>query len=97
MIRVILTTVGKKAEAIKLAKALVVKKLAGCVSVLPGVTSVYQWKKKLETSAEVQLIIKTSKVGAVEKFFKGNHPYELPEFVVLSAEASKKYERWLNG
>jgi periplasmic divalent cation tolerance protein len=60
-------------------------------------TSLYRWKGSIEEDREQQLVIKTTqdRVPAIEARFQELHPYELPEFVVLSADASTAYLKWL--
>ena len=59
------------------------------------------WQRRdrgaIEEDREQQLVIKTTqdRVAAIEARFQELHPYELPEFVVLSAEASTAYLGWL--
>ena len=56
------------------------------------------WQGKIESSAEVLLVLKApkSKLAALEKLILAQHPYDTPEFVVLSlAAGSKKYLGWL--
>ena len=96
---VILTAVGDRREAGRLAKRLVSERLAACVTGLPGAVSHYRWKGKRETSSEVLLLIKTSRRlwPQIRKFLKNNHPYELPEILLLPvAGGSKEYLAWLN-
>ena len=50
--RVVLVTAPGKKEADTLAKGLVERKLAACVSVLPGLQSTYRWKGKIWNEAE---------------------------------------------
>ena len=94
---VVLTTVGESTDAAAFARMLVVDRLAACVNVLPPMTSLYRWKGAIEEDREQQLVIKTTRdrVPAIEARFQELHPYELPEFVVLSAEASTAYLNWL--
>lgn len=52
----------------------------------------------MESGAEVLLILKTtkSKLPALEKLVVGKHPYDTPEFMVLTVAAgSGKYLDWL--
>jgi periplasmic divalent cation tolerance protein len=94
---IILTTVGASTDATALARTLVSERLAACVNVLPPMTSLYHWKGGIEEDSEQQLVIKTTsnRVAAIEARFREIHPYELPEFVVLSADASAAYLAWL--
>jgi periplasmic divalent cation tolerance protein len=96
--RIVLTTVDTKEKAHILAHALVERKLAACVNIVDRVHSVYRWQDIVETADELLLVIKTvaDKVDVLETAVRELHPYELPEFVVLSAEnVEMKYLQWL--
>ena len=86
----------KKEDAPKLSRLLLEEKLAACVSAIPA-KSAYRWKGKLERAKEAILVIKTAPElkAKLERFLKGNHPYELPEIVFLQADSSEEYGRWL--
>ena len=94
---VVLTTLGADADAAAMARTLVDERLAACVNVLPAMLSVYRWKGTVESDREQQLVIKTaaSRVAALEARVRELHPYELPEFLVLSASGSKAYLDWI--
>lgn len=96
--RIVFTTTSSREEARKIAAALVKRKLAACVNILPRMESVYRWKNKVETSSEWLLVIKTTqkRVKAVEMTVKELHSYELPEFISIEIEGgSKEYLEWL--
>ncbi|KAG0432853.1 hypothetical protein HPB47_020455 [Ixodes persulcatus] len=40
-------------------RALVQKKLAACVNIIPNVVSVYEWKNAIQTDSEVLMVIKS--------------------------------------
>lgn len=95
---VILTACGSSEEAERIARTLVEARLAACVNVLPGARSFYRWKGAVEESAEVLLLIKSSRAlfpalrAQVEKL----HSYELPELIALSVvEGSENYLAWM--
>ena len=93
------TTAPDVSTAQKIARGLVEKRLAACVSVLPGLRSTYRWKKKIEKAREALLIVKTSKDRwkAVQKFILSVHPYEVPELLVLPVTGGyKKYLNWIS-
>ena len=94
---VVLTTLGADADAAAMARTLVDERLAACVNVLPVMLSVYRWKGAVEQDREQQLVIKTaaSRVAALEARVRELHPYELPEFLVLSASGSRAYLDWI--
>ena len=96
-IRIVLTTLGRDADAGILARTLVEERLAACVNILPAMTSVYRWKGQVEEEAEQQLVIKTS-VGALDALkarLLALHPYETPELLVLAADGAEAYSAWL--
>jgi len=95
---IVLSTTGSPEEAARISHELVERRLAACVSRIPGVTSVYRWQGVIEESAEVLLIIKTSaeKLPALESALHELHSYEVPEFVVLQVAAGNHaYLEWL--
>ena len=94
---IVFVTCESKEQAETIAQAVVTEKLAACVNVLPPMTSVYRWKGAIEEDREQQLVIKTTsdRVAAIEARFRELHPYELPEFVILDADASAAYLAWM--
>lgn len=97
--RIVLVTCGSTAEARKIARALVEKRLAACVSIVAApVESVYRWNGKVEKARERLLLIKTSvkRLKQVEEKVLRLHSYETPEFLVVTvAGGSKGYLTWL--
>ena len=71
--------------AVKLARALVDRRLAACVNVLDGCTSVYRWKGAVEEAREVPVMLKTrsARYAELEAVICELHPYELPEVVAV--------------
>ena len=95
---IVLTTLGAQTDAAAFARVLVDERLAACVNILPVMTSVYRWKGTIEEDREQQLVIKTTsdRVEALEARLHELHPYELPEFLVISVTgASPAYLEWL--
>ncbi len=94
---IVLSTLGAATDAAAFARVLVSDRLAACVNVLPPMTSLYRWKGAIEEDREQQLVIKTTRdrVAALETKFHELHPYEVAEFLVLSAAASASYFEWL--
>ena len=82
----------------RIADALVEERLAACVNLVPGITSIYRWKDRIERDREQQMIIKTSsdRLQALEWRLRQLHPYELPEFIVLAVTGgSEAYLAWV--
>jgi periplasmic divalent cation tolerance protein len=96
---IVLTTWPADRDADDFAKALVAEKLAACVNVLPPMLSTSQWKGSIESGDERQVVIKTTgpRVRDLEARLRALHPYEVPEFLVLSIDSgSADYLSWLS-
>lgn len=92
-----ITTAPSRDTAEKLAKTLVENRLAACVNILGDVKSVYWWEDAIQTEVEHVLLIKTltEKLKSV-KVLETNHPYEVPELLVLNiSDGLENYLRWI--
>lgn len=97
-LRIVLCTFPDHEQARQIGTVLVEKQLAACVNLLPGVESIYRWHGKVETSAEVLAVFKTT--AAVFDTFSAElttlHPYEVPEILAIQpADAAGAYARWV--
>ncbi|MFH0342656.1 MAG: divalent-cation tolerance protein CutA [Chromatiales bacterium] len=95
----VLSTCPDNTVASRIATRLVEQRAAACVNILPAVQSIYRWADKLESSAEVLLLIKTRRwrYEAVESLLKSEHPYELPEIIAVPiVRGSSPYLSWIN-
>jgi periplasmic divalent cation tolerance protein len=96
--RIILTTAGSQEEADRIAHALVERRLAACVNIVPRIESVYRWQGKVETAQEWLLLIKTQAelFERLRDALKELHSYDLPECVMLEVTAgSQEYLDWI--
>ncbi|UCH96485.1 MAG: divalent-cation tolerance protein CutA [Candidatus Aminicenantes bacterium] len=94
----ITTTTDSKELAMQIAEKLVEQKLAACVQVSGPITSIYEWKGKIENAQEWYCVIKTRKnlYPQVEESIKTLHPYEVPEIIALPILQGKKdYLDWI--
>ncbi|MGB7621040.1 MAG: divalent-cation tolerance protein CutA [Terriglobia bacterium] len=95
---IVYVTTGKITEAKKIARALVEKRLAACVNVIPKITSVYRWKEELQTDEECLLVIKTrrARFDELRKCVESLHSYEVPEVIATPiVEGSANYLNWI--
>jgi periplasmic divalent cation tolerance protein len=95
---IVLVTAPDLKTARALAKAALSGRLIACANLVPKIESHYRWRGKIESSAEVLLILKTrkSKLAALEKLVLPRHPYDTPEFLVLPVSGgNEKYLGWL--
>jgi periplasmic divalent cation tolerance protein len=95
---IVLTTVAADFDARPLARELVGQRLAACVNIVAGVTSVYRWEGSVSEDGEQLLVIKTvaASLDDLRAALFARHPYAVPEFVVLPiASMSEAYGAWL--
>ena len=94
---ILLATECNKKAAKKLAKLLLKKKLAACVS-LKDIHSIYEWKGKIEKVNEVEIIIKSKPElkNNLVVFLKNHISYDIPQIIYKKFNSEKKYLNWLN-
>ena len=95
-VRLVLTTESDIETAQRLARELLERGIVACVT-MATVRSMYQWKDEIEVAEEVQLLLKTTShhIERVQGAISELHSYDVPELLVLEAEASQAYGRWL--
>ena len=96
---VVLVTVSSETEAKTIARALVEERLAACVNIIPGLTSIYRWEEKICEDRELLLVIKTKveKVAALRERIVHLHSYAVPEVIALPiVDGSTRYLEWLD-
>ncbi len=94
------TTYPSLVEAERQGRAIVERRLAACVNILPQMISHYWWDGKVERGEEVVMIFKTraSLAEAVRTAVKETHPYATPAIVVLPVEGGDPaYLAWIMG
>jgi periplasmic divalent cation tolerance protein len=95
---VVLITTGSSEEAERVAAALLEARLAACVNLLPGVTSLFWWEGKIDRAEEVLLLVKTRQalMGQLLEAVRSVHSYDVFEAVALPVAAgSPDYLRWV--
>lgn len=96
--QLVLCTCPDQESARHIAERLVKERLAACVSLLPGLTSVYRWQGALQCEAEVLLLIKTvaGQFAPLTETLREMHPYEVPEIIALPIAAGlADYLTWV--
>jgi periplasmic divalent cation tolerance protein len=85
----VFVTAPSEAEAIELGQRLVDERLAACVNVAPGITSIFLWQGAREQVAEARLVIKTrrERYPALPRRILELHPYSIPEVLALAVDA----------
>lgn len=96
---IVLVTVPDQKTAEMIAHRLLEDKLIACAQFLPGLTSIYEWKGKVETASEWLMILKT-RADAFDMLcnrIKSLHPYEVPQIVSIPIERGHlPYLQWID-
>lgn len=91
-------TTPSDATAKSIARALIDRKLAACVNIIPRITSIYEWEGKVNEDEEYLLMIKTTtdRVNDLAKFVRENHPYSVAEVISVKIEnGNAPYLDWI--
>jgi periplasmic divalent cation tolerance protein len=97
---IVFVTTKDKAEAEKIAQALLQEKLIACANVISPVESCFHWLGKIDTAEECLIIMKSraSLFLEIERRVKALHSYEVPEVLALPIIAgSAGYLDWVDG
>jgi periplasmic divalent cation tolerance protein len=92
------TTYPSIVEAERAGRALVERRLAACVNILPGMVSLYWWQGQIDRGDEVVMIIKTraSLAEPVRAAVKDMHSYTTPAILVIPIETvDPAYHAWI--
>jgi periplasmic divalent cation tolerance protein len=94
----VLTTLPGDADAPAFGRSLVEDRLVACANLMAPMESVYRWEGQVVQETERQVILKTSRdrLSALWDRVRELHPYEVPEFIVLTiADGNDAYLRWI--
>ncbi len=95
---IVYTTWPSIVEAERAGRAIVERRLAACVNILPGMISHYWWQGTIERAEEAVMLVKTRAALAepVRLMVKELHSYETPAVMVLPVEsADPDYQAWI--
>lgn len=94
----VMTAASSRAEADRIADALVEQRMAACVQIVGPVASTYRWQGRVERADEWLCIVKTmrDRFDDVSAAIRQLHSYECPEVTATPITAgSKTYLEWL--
>ncbi|MGB3273416.1 MAG: divalent-cation tolerance protein CutA [Xanthobacteraceae bacterium] len=85
----IYSTMPDPATAETIGRALVERRLAACVNIIPGMVSIYRWQNAVERGNELVMIVKTRAALAdkASETIRTLHPYDTPVIAVLPLES----------
>ena len=92
-----ITTESSRANALRMAKLLIQKKLAVCVSI-KQIFSIYEWDDDIEETTEFEITIKSKpefKDYLIE-FLNKISTYDVPQIIYKKYYSGMKYYDWIN-
>ena len=94
---VMITTESTKTNALRVARLLIQKKLAACVSI-KQIFSIYEWDDRIEETEEFEIIIKTKLEfkDTLIDFINKASTYDVPQIIYNRYHSGMKYYDWLN-
>ena len=95
---IVYTTWPSVVEAERAGRAIVERRLAACVNILPGMISHYWWQGVIERGEEVVMIVKTraALAEAVRAAVKELHSYTTPAILILPVDGGdENYLAWI--
>ena len=92
------TTTDSRAEAERLGRVMVERRLAACAQIVGPVSSTYWWKGSMETTEEWMAVMKTTHEQSAQLIatIKAEHSYETPDIVAISiVDGLPDYLNWI--
>ena len=95
-ILLLITTVPNKLLAEQIAKELIERKLAACVSI-KEIKSIYNWQGNIEENKEFEITIKSlpESLNELTLILKENITYEVPELIYKIFDSENSYFQWI--
>ena len=81
-----------------ISKNLLKRKLIACANIIPKMISLYSWKKKIETTQECVVILKTKKccIEKIQDELEKIHPYQVPCITEIPVgKINPEYQAWI--
>jgi periplasmic divalent cation tolerance protein len=96
--KIIYTPCRDMKEAKKIGNALIKKRLAACINIIPEMVSMYKWKGKIENAKESAMLCKTSdaKAKSAMNLISKMHSYNVPAILCFRVDdVNKEYLKWI--
>ena len=92
-----ITTESSRANALRMAKLLIQKKLAACVSI-KQIFSIYEWDDEIEETKEFEITIKSKPEfkDYLIDFLKKISTYDVPQIIYKKYHSEMKYYAWID-
>ncbi|XP_021457730.1 protein CutA homolog [Oncorhynchus mykiss] len=96
---VLLVNCPNEQTAKDIGRAIMERRMAACINILPRTSTMYYWKGEIQDATEILMLVKTrtSKTQRLIDYVKSVHPYETPEVLSFPVEdGSLPYLKWVD-
>lgn len=93
----VVTTLHKKADAVRIGKGLLEQRLIACYNLWP-IESSYWWKGDILSEPETMMTLKTTKehFDAISAYIKEQSGYEVPDiFTLAPGQTHPAFDNWV--
>ena len=93
----LITTVPTQLLAKRIAKELIERKLAACISI-KEIKSIYKWQGNIEENKEFEITIKSlpENLNRLILILKERSTYEVPECIYKIFDSENSYFKWIS-
>ncbi len=98
-LRLFYVPVSSQDKAKEMASLLLKENLIACANIFQPHLAIYRWEGRVETEAEVVMILKTgdAKAGKLKERLHEVHPYDCPCLIEIKPESvNKDFMNWVN-
>ena len=97
ILSMIYTSVASLEEAQTLAEQAIAGKYAGCVNMIPGIHSIYEWEGAIQRTQECMLLFKTTpeRVKPLIQWLLTEHPYTTPAILSTELQSTNEFYNYI--
>jgi len=96
---VVIVTVAKREEAVKIVRSLLEEKLIACANIVGPISSIFWWEGKIDEASEFLVFMKShgNHFERLSEKVAEIHSYEVPEIIALPIiKGAPSYLEWLS-
>lgn len=96
---VVTTTAADIDWLTRFVRALVAEEVIACANIVPAIRAVYRWEGEVAEDVEALAVLHTTTTALdrLRERIATEHPYAVPQVVVLRADAAAGYLNWVRG
>lgn len=96
---VVFITAADEEEASLISRVLLKQRKAACINIVPGISSLFWWRGRIDSAQESLLVVKTkaSMLDEITQLVKEIHSNDVPEIIALPiVGGNQDYLEWVD-